>query len=54
MKNCSLEEAIKKFWGFKATLFDIKPLPKLGTAADPFRFMDAQCWDITKQSSFFQ
>ena len=21
MKNCSLEEAIKKVWGFKATLF---------------------------------
>ena len=32
----------------------IKPLPKLGTAADPFRFMDAHCWDFTKQSSFFQ
>ena len=26
----------------------VKPLPKLGTAADPFRFMDAHCWDFTK------
>ena len=32
----------------------LKPLPKLGTAADPFRFMDAHCWDFTKQSSLFQ
>ena len=32
----------------------LKPLPKLGTAADPFRFMDTHCWDFTKQSSFFQ
>ena len=26
----------------------LPPLPKLGTAADPFRFMDAHCWDFTK------
>ena len=32
----------------------LKLLPKLGTAADPFRFMDAHCWNFTKQSSFFQ
>ena len=31
----------------------LKPLPKFGTAADPFQFMDAHCWDFTKQSSFF-
>ena len=37
----------------KDAWFGLKPLPKLGTAADPFRFMDAHCWDFTKQSSFF-
>ena len=28
--------------------FKLKPLPKLGTEAGPFRFMDAHCWDFTK------
>ena len=29
---------------------DLKPLPKLGRAADQFRFMGSHSWDFTKQS----
>ena len=32
----------------QVVLTPIKPLPKFGTAADPFRFLDAHCWDFTK------
>ena len=33
--------------------FRLKPLPKLGRAADQFGFMGAHSWDFTKQSYFF-
>ena len=56
-KNTSYVHMISRMRILKGALNDaqkttdqtvVKPLPKLGTAADPFRFMDAHCWDFTK------
>ena len=43
------------FWRSRPCHLSIlKPLPKLGRAADQFRFMGAHSWDFTNQSYFFQ
>ena len=39
MKNCSLEEAIKKVWGFKATLFVDIELRKLYKKIDKIELL---------------